>query len=149
MESAVLQTSHTWNSCIWPTLHHTLQHIRFILCIFHLTERVQEELSRVVGCHQVQMQDKKKLPYTDAVIHEIQRMADIVPTVRHCTSRDVSFQGYIIKKVIKTEVVYRLCSHRAWSVKDLFHSRALIYLWIKHDFVSWACCAVSLYFQPS
>ncbi|XP_070779018.1 cytochrome P450 2K1-like [Enoplosus armatus] len=63
-----------------------------------IQDQVQEELSRVVGSRQVQMEDRKNLPYTDAVIHEIQRMANVVPTILHRTSGDVLFQGYFIKK---------------------------------------------------
>ncbi|XP_068605804.1 cytochrome P450 2K1-like isoform X2 [Brachionichthys hirsutus] len=63
-----------------------------------IQDKVQEELSRVVGCRQILAQDRKNLPYTDAVIHEIQRMANVVPSVVHQTSRDVTFQGYFIKK---------------------------------------------------
>ncbi|XP_061556461.1 cytochrome P450 2K1-like [Phycodurus eques] len=64
-----------------------------------IQDRVQEELSRVVGVRQVQMEDRKKLPYVNAVIHETQRLANIVPmAVAHQTSRDVTFQGYFIQK---------------------------------------------------
>lgn len=73
-----------------------------LFCVFHLTDQVQEELSRVVGGRQVRVQDRKNLPYTDAVIHEVQRMANTVPSPLHCASQDVTFQGYFIKKVKQT-----------------------------------------------
>ncbi|XP_044036826.1 cytochrome P450 2K1-like isoform X2 [Siniperca chuatsi] len=61
--------------------------------------QVQEELSRVVGSRQVRVDDRKSLPYTDAVLHETQRLANIVPmAIPHKTSRDVTFQGYFIKE---------------------------------------------------
>uniref|UniRef100_A0A673XMV9 Uncharacterized protein n=1 Tax=Salmo trutta TaxID=8032 RepID=A0A673XMV9_SALTR len=51
------------------------------------------------------VEDRKNLPYTDAVIHETQRLANIAPVsnilpmaIPHTTSRDVTFQGYFIKK---------------------------------------------------
>uniref|UniRef100_A0A668A117 Cytochrome P450 2K1-like n=1 Tax=Myripristis murdjan TaxID=586833 RepID=A0A668A117_9TELE len=54
---------------------------------------------RVIGSRQVQVEDRKNLPYTDAVIHETQRLANIAPmSLPHITSRDVTFQGYFIKK---------------------------------------------------
>ncbi|XP_013865519.1 cytochrome P450 2K1 isoform X2 [Austrofundulus limnaeus] len=66
----------------------------------HIQARVQEELSRVVGSRQVQAEDRKNLPYTDAVIHETQRHANIAPlAIPHTTSSDVTFQGYFIKEV--------------------------------------------------
>ena len=62
--------------------------------------QVQEELTRETGSRQVRVEDRKKLPYTDAVIHETQRLANIVPmALPHTTSQDITFQGYFIKKV--------------------------------------------------
>lgn len=70
-----------------------------LFLIFYL-ERVQEELSRVIGSRQVQTEDRKNLPYTDAVIHESQRFANIVPmALPHTISTDIIFQGYFIKEV--------------------------------------------------
>ncbi|XP_029014807.1 cytochrome P450 2K1-like [Betta splendens] len=65
----------------------------------HIQDQVQEELSRVVGSRCVRVEDRKNLPYTDAVIHETQRLANIVPmSLFHKTSRDITFQGHFIKK---------------------------------------------------
>ncbi|XP_041859001.1 cytochrome P450 2K1-like [Melanotaenia boesemani] len=65
----------------------------------HIQDRVVEELSRVVGSRQVRIEDRRNLPFTDAVIHESQRLANIVPmAIPHTTSKDVTFQGYFIKE---------------------------------------------------
>lgn len=49
---------------------------------------------------QVRVEDRKNLPYVEAVIHETQRLANIVPmSLPHRTSRDTTFQGYFLEKV--------------------------------------------------
>ncbi|XP_071761363.1 cytochrome P450 2K4-like [Centroberyx gerrardi] len=65
----------------------------------NVQDQVQEELSRVIGSHQIRVEDRKNLPYTDAVIRETQRLANIFPmSLPHKTRQDVTFQGYFIKK---------------------------------------------------
>ncbi|XP_078141773.1 cytochrome P450 2J4-like [Centroberyx gerrardi] len=46
------------------------------------------------------MADRTNLPYTDAVIHEVQRMGNIVPLSlpSHVTSRDIQLGGYTVPK---------------------------------------------------
>ncbi|KAG7261806.1 hypothetical protein CRUP_037412, partial [Coryphaenoides rupestris] len=82
------------------TTGHTLSwSLLFMAKYPHIQDQVQEELSRVIGSRQVSVQDRKNLPYTDAVIHETQRLADIVPmAIPHITSQDVNFQGFFIRK---------------------------------------------------
>ncbi|XP_003971492.1 cytochrome P450 2K1-like [Takifugu rubripes] len=64
-----------------------------------IQDQVQEELRRVIGSRQVQVEDRKSLPFTDAVIHETQRLANIVPmALPHKTSQDVTLQGFFIEK---------------------------------------------------
>uniref|UniRef100_A0A8C5AIF7 Cytochrome P450 2K1-like n=1 Tax=Gadus morhua TaxID=8049 RepID=A0A8C5AIF7_GADMO len=75
--------------------------------------KVQEELSSMIGSRQVKVEDRKNLPYIDAVIHEIQRFTNIVPmSLPHITSQDVTFQGYFIKK---GTVVYPLLTSVLWD----------------------------------
>ncbi|XP_061084960.1 cytochrome P450 2K1-like isoform X1 [Conger conger] len=65
----------------------------------HIQDQVQEELNQVIGDREPRVEDRRNLPYTDAVIHETQRLANVVPmSIPHTTSCDVTFQGYFIKK---------------------------------------------------
>jgi len=61
-------------------------------------KRVQDELDAVVGHGLVpSLQDKAKLPYTEAVLMEIQRYANIVPNgVNHSSSKDMVVNGMTI-----------------------------------------------------
>ncbi|XP_020927835.1 cytochrome P450 2C33 isoform X1 [Sus scrofa] len=62
--------------------------------------KVHEEIDRVIGRSQRPcMQDKMKLPYTEAVLHEIQRYIALLPSnLPHATVRDTKFREYIIPK---------------------------------------------------
>uniref|UniRef100_A0A8C2ZHQ0 Cytochrome P450 n=1 Tax=Cyclopterus lumpus TaxID=8103 RepID=A0A8C2ZHQ0_CYCLU len=89
-----------------------------------IQDQVQEEVSRVIGSRQAQVEDRKNLPYTDAVIHETQRMGNIVPmSLPHQTSQDVTFQGHFIEK--GTTVIPLLTSvlsdESEWEEPHSFH----------------------------
>ncbi|XP_028631560.1 cytochrome P450 2C70 [Grammomys surdaster] len=62
--------------------------------------KIQEEIARVIGRHRSPcMQDRSNMPYTDAVLHEIQRYIDFVPIpLPRKTTQDVEFRGYHIPK---------------------------------------------------
>ncbi|XP_042246078.1 cytochrome P450 2K1-like [Thunnus maccoyii] len=89
-----------------------------------IQDQVQEELSRVIGSRQVQVEDRKNLPFTNAVIHETQRLANIAPmALPHKTSRDITFQGFFIKKgttvyPLLTSVLY---DESEWEHPHTFH----------------------------
>uniref|UniRef100_A0A665TEK8 Cytochrome P450 2J6-like n=1 Tax=Echeneis naucrates TaxID=173247 RepID=A0A665TEK8_ECHNA len=65
-----------------------------------IQEKVQAEIDRVIGqSRQPSMEDRPKLPYTDAVIHELQRISNIVPlSLPRVTKREVQLEGYKIPK---------------------------------------------------
>ncbi|XP_004568480.2 cytochrome P450 2K4 [Maylandia zebra] len=64
-----------------------------------IQEKVREELSSVVGNRQVQFKDRTELPFTNAVIHETQRLTAVAALgLPHRTSQDITFRGHFIKK---------------------------------------------------
>ncbi|KAF5911227.1 hypothetical protein HPG69_019595, partial [Diceros bicornis minor] len=73
-----------------------------LLLIKHpeVTAKVQEEIDRVIGRHRIPcMQDKSHMPYMDAVVHEIQRYIDLIPTnLPHAVTHDTKFRNYLIPK---------------------------------------------------
>ncbi|CAJ0953266.1 unnamed protein product [Ranitomeya imitator] len=80
-------------------------------------EKVQNEIENVIGSAQPQVEHRKEMPNTDAVIHEIQRFGDIVPgSLPHATTTDITFKGYNLPK--GTTVIPLL--HSALRDKDYF-----------------------------
>nr|XP_033937131.1 cytochrome P450 2J6-like [Pseudochaenichthys georgianus] len=87
--------------------------------------KVQAEIDRVIGqSRHPSMEDRANLPYTDAVIHEIQRMGNIVPlNLPHVTNRDVQLGGYTIPKGVTiipnlTSVLY---DKNEWETPNTFN----------------------------
>ncbi|XP_077195440.1 cytochrome P450 2D14-like [Paroedura picta] len=63
-------------------------------------KRVQEEIEEVLGSDKpATMKDQPNLPYTNAVIHEIQRCADVIPIAfPYRAQRDVQIDKFVVPK---------------------------------------------------
>ncbi|XP_073536087.1 cytochrome P450 2C20-like isoform X3 [Phyllobates terribilis] len=62
--------------------------------------KVQQEIDEVTkSLRSPEIMDKPQLAYTNAVIHEAQRVFDLVPTaLSHAVTEDIKFRGYTIPK---------------------------------------------------
>ncbi|XP_048375827.2 cytochrome P450 2K6-like [Stegostoma tigrinum] len=65
-----------------------------------IQKKVQDEIDQVIGAGRFpRTEDQRHMPYTVAVIHEIQRFANIVPlNLPHSTTEDVHFRKYFLPK---------------------------------------------------
>ncbi|XP_074523680.1 cytochrome P450 2J2-like [Halichoeres trimaculatus] len=90
-----------------------------------IQERVQAEIDTVVGPSRLpSMSDRENLPYTNAVIHEIQRMANIIPlNVFHMTTKDTTLDKYMIPKgtIILPTLNSVLSDESMWETPHTFN----------------------------
>ncbi|KAM5151824.1 cytochrome P450 2K6-like [Mantella aurantiaca] len=90
-----------------------------------IQKKVQEEIGAQIKQGQLPTaDDRRNMPYTEAVIHEIQRFTNIIPlNLSHTTPSDVYFRGYCIPK--GTDVIPFLTSvlhdRTQWETPDQFN----------------------------
>ncbi|TDH08371.1 hypothetical protein EPR50_G00096620 [Perca flavescens] len=90
-----------------------------------IQNKVQAEIDRVIGQTRLpRMADRPNLPYTDAVIHEIQRMGNIVPlNGLRMAAKDTTLGGYIIPKgtSLLPNLTSVLFDKTEWETPDTFN----------------------------
>ncbi|XP_061072559.1 cytochrome P450 2M1-like [Conger conger] len=116
-----------WNlfSAGTETTSSTLRHGLLLMMKYpHIQERIQKEIDEVVGSSRSpSAQDRPNMPYTDAVIHEIQRSMDLSPTsVPHKMMRDTEFKGYFLPEgtMVLTLLSSVLSDPKHWKNPDAF-----------------------------
>ncbi|XP_069087576.1 cytochrome P450 2D15-like isoform X4 [Pleurodeles waltl] len=87
--------------------------------------RVQREIDRVIGhSRSPAIEDQANMPYTNAVIHEVQRNGDVAPlAVPHMTYRDTEIQGFFIPKgtTVMTNLSSVLKDETVWEKPHQFY----------------------------
>nr|XP_005481355.1 cytochrome P450 2C19 [Zonotrichia albicollis] len=74
--------------------------VRYGLLLLLKYPKIQEEIDQVVGrSRKPCVADRSQMPYTDAVVHEIQRFISLVPlALPHTVTKDTNFRDYVIPK---------------------------------------------------
>ncbi|XP_040297554.1 cytochrome P450 2W1-like isoform X2 [Bufo bufo] len=87
-------------------------------------KKVKKEINLVLESGRLpRFEDRNAMPYTNAVVHEVQRFANLIPHIPHATSRDTYFKGYHIPKgttviPLLTSVLY---DKRHWETPFQFN----------------------------
>ncbi|XP_069808761.1 cytochrome P450 2F2-like [Dendropsophus ebraccatus] len=99
--------------------------IKFMLEYPEIQKKVQDEIDRVIGSEiWPSLEHRLSLPYTDAVLHEVQRFASVVPNgLPHAALHDIKFKGYTIPKdtTIITFLHSALYDKKYWDKPEEFN----------------------------
>ncbi|KFU84236.1 Cytochrome P450 2J2, partial [Chaetura pelagica] len=90
-----------------------------------IQEKVQKELDAVLGCsHFICYEERRKLPYTNSVIHEIQRYSNIILiSLPRQSLRDTELLGFPVPKntMILANTDFILSDPEKWETPDQFN----------------------------
>ncbi|TNN46534.1 Cytochrome P450 2J5 [Liparis tanakae] len=97
----------------------------FLIKITDIQDKVQAEIDDVIGQTRLPtMEDRLNMPYTNAVIHETQRMGNIVPlNGPRKAARDTTLGGYFIPKgtSFMPSLTSVLFDKTEWETPDTFN----------------------------
>ncbi|NWR40510.1 CP2J2 protein, partial [Tachuris rubrigastra] len=97
----------------------------FMVVYPDIQEKVQKELDAVLGSsHVFCYEDRKKLPYTNAVVHEIQRYSNIILiALPRMSLKDTELLGYHVPKntIIVANIDSVLSDPGKWETPDQFN----------------------------
>nr|XP_042138142.1 vitamin D 25-hydroxylase isoform X6 [Peromyscus maniculatus bairdii] len=116
-ELIIAGTETTTNVLRWAVL--------FMALYPNIQGQVHKEIDLIMGYNRrPSWEDKCKMPYTEAVLHEVLRFCNIVPLgIFHATSEDAIVRGYSIPK--GTTVITNLYSvhfdEKYWKDPDIFY----------------------------
>uniref|UniRef100_A0A672U095 Uncharacterized protein n=1 Tax=Strigops habroptila TaxID=2489341 RepID=A0A672U095_STRHB len=83
------------------------------------------EIDAVIGqARQPALQDRNNMPYTNAVIHEVQRKGNIIPfNVPRLTTKDTFVDGFLIPKgtIMVTNLTSVMFDKNVWETPDTFN----------------------------
>ncbi|XP_010562228.1 PREDICTED: vitamin D 25-hydroxylase [Haliaeetus leucocephalus] len=115
-ELIIAGTETTTNVLRWAVL--------FMALYPNIQGQVQKEIDLVIGPNKMPaLEEKCKMPYTEAVLHEVLRFCNIAPLgIFHATSKDTVVRGYSIPE--GTTVITNLYSvhfdEKYWSNPEVF-----------------------------
>ncbi|XP_040613077.1 cytochrome P450 2J3 isoform X1 [Mesocricetus auratus] len=88
-------------------------------------EKVQAEIDRVIGQEkQPSLADRDSMPYTNAVVHEVQRMGNIIPlNVPRKVVVDTTLAGFHLPKgsILHTNLTSLHMDPKEWATPDIFN----------------------------
>lgn len=110
-------TESTKTTLLWSIIH-MLNHP-------DIQVKVQQELDAVLGpTHVIEYEDRKRVPYTNAVVHEIHRFSDIVSVgIVRQVIKETELQGFHMKKgtVILPNIASVLYDPECWETPRQFN----------------------------
>ncbi|XP_078525894.1 cytochrome P450 2J2-like [Lissotriton helveticus] len=90
-----------------------------------IQEKVQAEIDQVIGhSRQPLTENRKSMPYTNAVIHEVQRISNIIPVaVPRYTNRDTTLRGFHLPKgtTVMANLTSVLYDKNEWKTPNIFN----------------------------
>ncbi|XP_069088665.1 cytochrome P450 2J2-like isoform X2 [Pleurodeles waltl] len=99
--------------------------ILYMAVYTEIQEKVQAEIDQVIGHNRQPLtENRKNMPYTNAVIHEVQRISNIIPIgVPRNTNRDTTLGGFHLPKgtTVMANMASVLYDKNEWKTPDKFN----------------------------